>query len=196
MFEDEGSLRRRPRGFRRKQQIKAYSNSGSFYPPSSYDGPAINVGEIQNCYPTPYSYETYSNIPSGPPPPPTFADPWQYQSDYVRNPSPPQHVSSPQNGVLEYGGSYQNYQPYETNGGELNEIAAHPNALLLNFQHFPLQLICKINLVEKILHRLESLYESVRGIVIQQVCSMLCLGENMSLRNFVPFHVSIFLRAT
>lgn len=117
MFEDEGSLRRRPRGFRRKQQIKAYSNSGSFYPPASYEGPPINVSDIQNCYPTPYPYDSYSSAPPVPSAPPTFSDvPWQYQSEYVRNPSPPQHVS-PQSSVLEYSGSYQSYQPYE-NGGE------------------------------------------------------------------------------
>lgn len=119
MFEDEGSLRRRPRGFRRKQQIKAYSNSGSFYPPANYEGPpGINVTEIQNIYPTPYPYESYSSAPPVPSGPPTFSEvPWQYQSEYARNPSPTQHVSS-QSGVLEYSGNYQGYQPYE-NGGEL-----------------------------------------------------------------------------
>lgn len=118
MFEDEGSLRRRPRGFRRKQQIKAYSNSGPpFYPPASYEGPPINVSEIQSCYPTPYSYDGYSSAPPVPPGPPAFSDgPWQYQSEYIRNPSPPQHAS-PQSGVLEYGGNYQSYQTYE-NGGK------------------------------------------------------------------------------
>lgn len=115
MFEDEGSLRRRPRGFRRKQQIKAYSNSSSFYPPSSYEAPP----EMQNCYPTPYPYDTYSSAPPVPSAPPPFSDvSWQYQSEYVRNPSPPQH-GAPQPGVLEYGGSYQNYQPYES-GKRLN----------------------------------------------------------------------------
>lgn len=114
MFEDEGSLRRRPRGFRRKQQIKAYSNSGSFYPSSNYDGPPLNVSEVQNCYPTAYHYETYSTPPIAPAPPSTFSEvQWQnYQSEYVRNPSPPQQT------VLEYSGNYQNYQPYE-NGGKL-----------------------------------------------------------------------------
>lgn len=116
MFEDEGSLRRRPRGFRRKQQIKAYTNSGSFYPSSNYDGPQLNVPDIQNCYP-PYHYEGYSSAPPVPAAAPAFSEvQWQYQSEYVRNPSPPQHVT-PQSGVVEYGGSYQSYQPYE-NGGK------------------------------------------------------------------------------
>lgn len=116
MFEDEGSLRRRPRGFRRKQQIKAYSNQGSFYPPANYEGTPINAPDIQNCYPAPYPYEPYSVAPPVASGPPTFSEvSWQYQSEYVRNPSPPQHVS-PQSGVLEYGGNYQSYQPYESGG--------------------------------------------------------------------------------
>lgn len=123
MFEDEGSLRRRPRGFRRKQQMKSYSSPGSFYPPpSQYDAPQLNVSEIPNCYPT--SYATYTHeYPSSsiqpPPPPPTFTSdaPWQYQSEYIRNPSPPQHVPPHQN-VLDYGSSYhQSYQELYENGG-------------------------------------------------------------------------------
>lgn len=45
MFEDEGSLRRRPRGFRRKHQMKSYSSGpGSFYSPNnSYEGNSITV---------------------------------------------------------------------------------------------------------------------------------------------------------
>jgi Forkhead domain len=111
MFEDEGSLRRRPRGFRRKQQIKNYSNTGSFYPPASYEGPQINVTDM-NCYPTPYTYEYNSAPPPVPTAPPNFPTevPWQYQPEYARNSSPPQHIS-PQSG-LDYAGNYQ-YQPYE-----------------------------------------------------------------------------------
>lgn len=116
MFEDEGSLRRRPRGFRRKQQMKTYSSSGSFYPSSQYDSPQLNVTEIPNCYPTSYSTYSHDYAPTSVQPavpPPTFSDsPWQYQSsEYVRNPSPPQSQS------MEYGGNYQTYSSYE-NGGE------------------------------------------------------------------------------
>jgi hypothetical protein len=117
MFEDEGSLRRRPRGFRRKQQMKSYSSPGTFFPPppSQYDSAQLNVSE---CYPA--SYTTYSHEYSASsiqPPPTSFSDgSWQYQSsEYVRNPSPPQHVSSIQSNVLDYG-NYQNYQVYENNG--------------------------------------------------------------------------------
>lgn len=50
MFEDEGSLRRRPRGFRRKHQMKSFGspNPGhmSYYPPpagNGYDNVSISV---------------------------------------------------------------------------------------------------------------------------------------------------------
>lgn len=47
MFEDEGSLRRRPRGFRRKHQMKSsYPGSttpaGYYAPTSSYDSGAVS----------------------------------------------------------------------------------------------------------------------------------------------------------
>jgi forkhead box protein F len=115
MFEDEGSLRRRPRGFRRKQQIKNFSSSGPFYPASNFEGPPINVTEM-NCYSSPYSYDYNSTAPPVATAPPAFHTSevaWQYQSDYPRNPSPPQHAA-PQSGVLDYAGSYQAYQPFES----------------------------------------------------------------------------------
>lgn len=44
MFEDEGSLRRRPRGFRRKHQQKSYPGGGTFYSNANgYDGGQISV---------------------------------------------------------------------------------------------------------------------------------------------------------
>lgn len=44
MFEDEGSLRRRPRGFRRKHQMKAYSGPNGYYTSqAAYDGTVISV---------------------------------------------------------------------------------------------------------------------------------------------------------
>lgn len=112
MFEDEGSLRRRPRGFRRKQQMKSYSTTSSFYPATQYDGPQLNVTEIPNCYPASYTTYSHDYAPSSvqPAPPAAFSDnPWQYQSsEYVRNPSPPQAQSNYE---------YQAYSSYE-NGGE------------------------------------------------------------------------------
>jgi len=118
MFEDEGSLRRRPRGFRRKQQMKSFSNPSSFYPPSSYDSTQLNVTDIPNCYPSSYpSYSHEYSAASVQSAPPAFSEaPWQYQtSDYVRNPSPPQ------SNVLEYGNSYQAYQAYENGGNFLSQ---------------------------------------------------------------------------
>lgn len=124
MFEDEGSLRRRPRGFRRKQQLKTYTNQAPYYPPTTFEGPALNVTEIQTCYPAPYTYEPYQ--PPAPSAPSTFNEPWQYSSEYVRNPSPTQHVS-PQNGALEYSASYQTYQPYETSSESPKTCSIAPN---------------------------------------------------------------------
>lgn len=49
MFEDEGSLRRRPRGFRRKHQMKSYqgtNSSGYFAPPSGYDSGSVTVSSL------------------------------------------------------------------------------------------------------------------------------------------------------
>lgn len=51
MFEDEGSLRRRPRGFRRKHQMKAYAGPNGYYPSNGgYDGTVISV-IYSNRYP-------------------------------------------------------------------------------------------------------------------------------------------------
>lgn len=45
MFEDEGSLRRRPRGYRRKHQMKAYQppSATQFYPPTYESTEMLNV---------------------------------------------------------------------------------------------------------------------------------------------------------
>lgn len=51
MFEDEGSLRRRPRGFRRKHQLKSYSTpnySAHYVPPSGYESVSITL-HTYNC---------------------------------------------------------------------------------------------------------------------------------------------------
>ncbi|XP_049542672.1 forkhead box protein biniou [Anopheles darlingi] len=65
MFEDEGSLRRRPRGFRRKQQLKGYGPPGSAFYPTGNAG--YELTELPGSYLTqPYAagYATeYGNIP-------------------------------------------------------------------------------------------------------------------------------------
>lgn len=44
MFEDEGSLRRRPRGFRRKHQMKSFPGPNGFYQNGNgYDGTQLPV---------------------------------------------------------------------------------------------------------------------------------------------------------
>ncbi len=122
MFEDETSLRRRPRGFRRKQQIKAYSTSGPFYSATGYENSPIPVTELPSCYPSsPYgSYEYASGTPAAPPP---FSEGWSYSSEYGSKPSQSPVTHGPQNSsnLLDYGSNYQyNSSSYGIdNGGEL-----------------------------------------------------------------------------
>uniref|UniRef100_A0A182FE29 Uncharacterized protein n=1 Tax=Anopheles albimanus TaxID=7167 RepID=A0A182FE29_ANOAL len=66
MFEDEGSLRRRPRGFRRKQQLKGYGPPGSaFYPTGSagYELTELPGSYLTQSYAAGYATD-YGNIPS------------------------------------------------------------------------------------------------------------------------------------
>lgn len=42
MFEDEGSLRRRPRGYRSKLKVKPYAAVNGFYPTGSYDAGMVS----------------------------------------------------------------------------------------------------------------------------------------------------------
>ncbi|XP_055842002.1 forkhead box protein biniou isoform X2 [Episyrphus balteatus] len=55
MFEDEGSLRRRPRGYRSKLKMKPYSAANGFYSPSPYDNGSM---DNPNFY-APQSYTSY-----------------------------------------------------------------------------------------------------------------------------------------
>ncbi|XP_053675136.1 forkhead box protein biniou [Anopheles nili] len=62
MFEDEGSLRRRPRGFRRKQQLKGYGGSSAFYPTGNtgYELTELSGGYLSQPY---GGYAEYASIP-------------------------------------------------------------------------------------------------------------------------------------
>ncbi|XP_058123801.1 forkhead box protein biniou [Anopheles ziemanni] len=62
MFEDEGSLRRRPRGFRRKQQLKGYGAGSAFYPAgnSGYEIAELSGGYLSQPY---GGYADYASIP-------------------------------------------------------------------------------------------------------------------------------------
>lgn len=106
MFEDEGSLRRRPRGFRRKQQQKAYAGSSASYysTPTAFDTTPISATDLPTCYTSsPYAYE-YGNA-TGPPGPP-FTDVWYQSNDYVKSPASPQNVPA----IIETYGNFQ-YNP-------------------------------------------------------------------------------------
>lgn len=43
MFEDEASLRRRPRGYRSKLKVKSYPSTNGFYATSSYDPSMVST---------------------------------------------------------------------------------------------------------------------------------------------------------
>ncbi|XP_053664421.1 forkhead box protein biniou [Anopheles marshallii] len=62
MFEDEGSLRRRPRGFRRKQQLKGYGAGSAFYPAGNtgYELTELSGGYLSQPY---GGYADYASIP-------------------------------------------------------------------------------------------------------------------------------------
>lgn len=116
MFEDEGSLRRRPRGFRRKQQIKAYSTSGPYYSSTGYETTPIAVTDLPTCYSS-SSYPTYEYATTAPAPP-TFSEPsWLYSSEYGSK--PPQSPPQSSNNILDYGSNYQyNNSSYIDNNGK------------------------------------------------------------------------------
>lgn len=141
MFEDEGSLRRRPRGFRRKHQMKSYPGPSGFYPSSNgYDGTPIAVKnfliyscrqdtstvnlnllqELPNCYPQSYEYSYGS-------PAATYAESWnsyaaEAQYSKMSHGSMQDGTSSPLqggNGSIEYPGYQYNHSPYVLDGGKL-----------------------------------------------------------------------------
>ncbi|XP_001653646.2 forkhead box protein biniou [Aedes aegypti] len=89
MFEDEGSLRRRPRGFRRKQQLKAYAGGSAFYPAGT-SGYEITVPELPSGYISqPYSsYDYPSANGQG-----FGADTWHYPSEGLSQYSKITHTS-------------------------------------------------------------------------------------------------------
>ncbi|XP_058066167.1 forkhead box protein D2 [Anopheles bellator] len=65
MFEDEGSLRRRPRGFRRKQQLKGYATGSAFYTAGNtgYEIAELAGGYITAAQPYGGYSADYANIP-------------------------------------------------------------------------------------------------------------------------------------
>ncbi|XP_053687099.1 forkhead box protein F1 [Sabethes cyaneus] len=88
MFEDEGSLRRRPRGFRRKQQLKAYGGGSAFYPAGS-TGYDIAVPELPSSYISqPYPSYEYPNANGQ-----SFSDSWHYPTEGLGQYSKITHTS-------------------------------------------------------------------------------------------------------
>ncbi|KXJ79098.1 hypothetical protein RP20_CCG002422 [Aedes albopictus] len=89
MFEDEGSLRRRPRGFRRKQQLKAYAGGSAFYPAGT-SGYEITVPDLPSGYISqPYGSYDYPSANGQ-----TFgADSWHYPSEGLSQYSKITHTS-------------------------------------------------------------------------------------------------------
>jgi forkhead box protein F len=125
MFEDEGSLRRRPRGFRRKQ-LKSYGGGGAFYPTgSAYDTSALSVGELPNCYATqPYASYDYSSAAVAAAAA-TYPESWSYSTEGLPQYQKISHHSSMQNGtppppppsshpsnILDYGSYQYTTSPY------------------------------------------------------------------------------------
>lgn len=111
---DEGSMRRRPRGFKRKQQIKAYTNSSNYFPNPNYESPPPVAVTDMNCYPSHYAPYEYAHTPTQPVVSSGNFQEWQYHhSEYHR-------TSPPQNGIMEYAANYQvqNYHVYSENPSE------------------------------------------------------------------------------
>jgi forkhead box protein F len=120
MFEDEGSLRRRPRGFRRKQ-LKSYGGGGAFYPTGSgYETSAIAVGDLPNCY-TSQPYGSYEYNPAAVAAAVSnYPETWTYSTESLPQYQKIAHHSTIQSGTppptpsshpsMEYGG-YATYSP-------------------------------------------------------------------------------------
>ncbi|XP_037939366.1 forkhead box protein biniou [Teleopsis dalmanni] len=70
MFEDEGSLRRRPRGYRSKVKVKSYTSVNGFYTAAAYD-PNLDSGNFYATQPYgSYDYSTGNGAGTG------FVDAW------------------------------------------------------------------------------------------------------------------------
>ncbi|XP_030081482.1 forkhead box protein biniou [Drosophila hydei] len=85
LFEDEGSLRRRPRGYRSKIKVKTYPvNANSFYSGSYADAGMDNA----NFYATPaYASYDYSAAAAGPSAAQGFSDAWNVHAAHSGAPS-------------------------------------------------------------------------------------------------------------
>ncbi|KAH8305181.1 hypothetical protein KR018_000123 [Drosophila ironensis] len=118
LFEDEGSLRRRPRGYRSKIKVKAYSGHASSYYTSYGDAGMDNA----NFYTSP-AYASYDYATSGPSGVTSagaqgFGDAWNVHAAHSGAPSVGMGVTSlPQ---------YSNISCLTAAGGNLNGTASSP----------------------------------------------------------------------
>ncbi|XP_053955804.1 forkhead box protein biniou [Anastrepha ludens] len=79
MFEDEASLRRRPRGYRSKLKVKPYPNTNGFYAATSYDPGMDNA----NFYAT-QPYGTYDYATSSAAATTPFTDAWNSHAAHTQ----------------------------------------------------------------------------------------------------------------
>ncbi|XP_050334534.1 forkhead box protein biniou [Bactrocera neohumeralis] len=79
MFEDEASLRRRPRGYRSKLKVKPYPSTNGFYTTSSYD-PSMDNANFYATQPyASYDYATSSAAATAP-----FTDSWNSHAAHTQ----------------------------------------------------------------------------------------------------------------
>ncbi|XP_004525768.1 forkhead box protein biniou [Ceratitis capitata] len=79
MFEDEASLRRRPRGYRSKLKVKPYPSTNGFYTTSSYD-PSMDNANFYATQPyASYEYATSSAAAAAP-----FTDSWNSHAAHTQ----------------------------------------------------------------------------------------------------------------
>lgn len=121
MFEDEGSLRRRPRGFAKKKHLKPYSPANGPYghyglPHQAFETNGLSASDIPSAYNSQHFTYEY-NAPSAT----TFAEAssWNYNTDLPQypkmshtsvheSPSSAASIGSQSSNLTEY---HQIYQP-------------------------------------------------------------------------------------
>ncbi|XP_055376234.1 forkhead box protein biniou [Condylostylus longicornis] len=125
MFDDDSSLRRRPRGFKRKhqtQQMKTYATT-AFYTTSHYDSAAL-----PDCYTTthqPYAFDYHT-------PPGNYVDSWTSNGTLPQY-SNIMHTSAIQQQQQQQ--QQQHHQQHENNSPPPGAIATNPNMDYAAYQY-------------------------------------------------------------
>ncbi|CAD7082898.1 unnamed protein product [Hermetia illucens] len=119
MFEDESSLRRRPRGFRRKHQIKSYASGNGFFADTGVYNASLT--DISSSYAAQTTY-AYDYPPAG-----SYSESWAHTTNTLpqythlpHNPiqsssPPPASVQSGANSSLDFGNYQYNSGHYSSN---------------------------------------------------------------------------------